>query len=490
MDVSVSSYLILLTLLLVMAFLVYIHVRLIKKRKGESAEKERFLSMFGSVVEAQNLGLVIWSGDDIIYINARIIGHLKDAQIYIRDRQQIRELLENPDRNLLFYDVLRTIKERKNIDEDFMQVWTKEIEKQFIEITYMRRNCYGQYCCILITRDVSMEFSTIEDKILGELIDILSEEISKDNIDLKEIGEKIRTLLVQYNLVDIFGIALLEPNGDTYYPYFKYNDSDDRSGIRYGPERKNFTRYVIDKGIKTLVRNSKDGGELPDGYRVFTIYDKSFTNYGVPIIYRNISRGAVLFEKVGVDQFSESTILLFDKVANIITLALSFVDTLQEVQYERKRFFELSIKDYLTGAYSRRFLEQYLEKEMNKSRRTNRPVSVVFIDIDKFKEINDKFGHVYGDVVLKTFVEVINKNIRAMDLVARYGGDEFILVFPETDIEHAHSVMDRILESLSKENISISFGIIDATAFDSIEDVYKEVDDRMYNMKKSGNGDC
>jgi len=169
-------------------------------------------------------------------------------------------------------------------------------------------------------------------------------------------------------------------------------------------------------------------------------------------------------------------------------LALSFVDTLQEVQYERKRFFELSIKDYLTGAYSRRFLEQYLEKEMNKSKRTNRPISVVFIDIDKFKEINDKFGHVYGDVVLKTFVEVINRNIRAMDLIARYGGDEFILVFPETDITHAHNVMDRILESLSKEKISISFGIIDATAFDSIEEVYKEVDNRMYGMKRRNEG--
>ncbi|MEN6514914.1 MAG: sensor domain-containing diguanylate cyclase [Fervidobacterium sp.] len=488
MNGSTSSYIVLLLLILVTTFLVYIHVRAVKKRKDEHVEKEKFLSVFGSVIEAQNLGLVIWNADDILYINARIIAHLKDAQIDVRDRQQIRELLENPDSNLLFYDVLKTIKEKENSDEEFTQVWTKEIEKKFIEVTYMRKNCMGMYCNIVTTRDISMEFSTTENRILNELIDILSDEISKDNIDLKEIGEKIRTLLAQYSLVDIFAIALLEPNGEIYYPYFKYDDADDRSGMRYGPERKNFTRYVIDKGMKTLIRDSKNGGELPEGYRVFTIYDKSFTNYGIPIIYRNISRGTVLFEKVGVDQFSESTISLFDKVANIITLALSFVDTLQEVQYERKRFFELSIKDYLTGAYSRRFLEQYLEKEMNKSKRTNRPVSVVFIDIDKFKEINDKFGHVYGDIVLKTFVEVINRNIRAMDLVARYGGDEFIVVFPETDVTHARNVMDRILESLSKENISISFGIIDATAFESIEDVYKEVDNRMYSMKNRSGG--
>lgn len=511
MNESTSSYLALLILLiLITSFIVYIHVRAVKKRKDDHTEKERFLSMFGSVIEAQNLGLVIWDKKDIVYINARIIAHLKDAKIDIRDRQQVRKLLENPDSNLLFYDVLRTIKEKANVDEDFTQVWTKEIEKKFIEVTYMRKNCIGLYYNIVTTRDISMEFSVIENKILNELINILSEEISKDNIDLKEIGERIMSMLVYYDLVYIFGIALLGQNNEIYFPYLKNKDKDDRSGLRYGPEKKNFARYVIDKGTRVLIRNTEKTPKLPDGYRVtrmynrepvifetrlnyrghkiFKLYAKPFTNYGVPIIYRNISRGAVIFEKIGEDQFSESTILLFDKISNIITLALSFVDTLQEVQYERKRFFELSIKDYLTGAYSRRFLEQYLEKEMNKSKRTNRPISVVFIDIDKFKEINDKFGHVYGDVVLKTFVEVINRNIRAMDLIARYGGDEFILVFPETDITHAHNVMDRILESLSKEKISISFGIIDATAFDSIEEVYKEVDNRMYGMKRRNEG--
>ncbi|HPP17747.1 MAG TPA: sensor domain-containing diguanylate cyclase [Fervidobacterium sp.] len=489
MDGHISIYCGVIALILLITVLVYIHVYLVKKRRKELAEKDKFLSMLGSIVETENLGLTVWSEEKIVYMNSRIIAHLQDAGIDIKNRQQVKELLKHPEKNLVLYDVLRTISTQIKCDEDFNQTWTKEIAKRYIELTYIRKKYDEEYYSMIITRDVSMEFLNIENQILMELIDLLSEEISKDNIDLKEIGERIKTLLSRFDLVDTFAIAQLQQNGEIYFPYFKVSDTDDRSGLKYGPERKGLTRYVIDKELKILIRNSETEAELPDGYRIQRTYNEPLTDYGVPIIYRNFARGAVLFEKRGIDQFSDSTISLFEKVASIITLALCFIEILQDVQYERKRFFELSIKDYLTGAYSRRFLEQYLEKELSKSKRTNRPVSVVFMDIDKFKEINDKYGHIYGDSVLKNFVDIINKSIRSMDLVARYGGDEFILVFPETDATHAQIVTERIIDSLAKQNLSVSYGIIDATAFDSIEDVYKEVDDRMYGMKRR-NGDC
>ncbi|MFN3692438.1 MAG: GGDEF domain-containing protein, partial [Fervidobacterium sp.] len=135
--------------------------------------------------------------------------------------------------------------------------------------------------------------------------------------------------------------------------------------------------------------------------------------------------------------------------------------------------------------YSRRFLEQFLEKELFKCKRMKSTLSVVFLDLDKFKEINDKYGHVYGDNVLKTLVRAVKNNIRAMDLIARYGGDEFIIVLPSTDVESAKIVVDRIKKELEKEEINISYGIIDASIFDSIEDIYKEVDRKMYEMKSS-----
>lgn len=86
-------------------------------------------------------------------------------------------------------------------------------------------------------------------------------------------------------------------------------------------------------------------------------------------------------------------------------------------------------------------------------------------------------------------VETINKTIRSMDIVARYGGDEFVIVLPETDAQNAESVMKRITENLKEHNIFVSYGIINISGYNRIEDIYKDVDEKMYEMKKSKNKD-
>jgi len=473
-----------LTLVGILLFLLLVYKKRTNELKKKSEELEEFLSMFGLIIDTQEFGVAIWQSDVLAYINSRILEHAAMVNVDLKNKEELEDLISHPEKCLILYDVLKAIHENRNAEDDYFNSWRKEIGKKYLQITYVKKKIGGKIYQMVLTRDVSLELSSVEKIILNQLIEILSDELSKEEISIYNLGDKIRELLTHYGLVDTLGIAFLQSSGHIYYPYMKYVDNDDRSGMRLGPEVKNLSRYVIDKGIKIHIKNSSEEEQLPDGYTLLKVRGEVFTIYAAPIVYRSVTRGVVLFEKQGIDQFSDSTILLFDKIVDVINLSLYFVDILQEIENDRKKLFELSIKDYLTGAYSRRFLEQFLEKELFKSKRMDTPLSVILMDIDKFKEINDTLGHVYGDNVLKTLVKIVNETIRSMDVIARYGGDEFVIVLPETNTENAQKVVERILKVLEKENIKVSYGIIDASSFDSIEEIYREVDTRMYNMKK------
>ncbi|QAV33030.1 diguanylate cyclase (GGDEF) domain-containing protein [Fervidobacterium changbaicum] len=462
---------------------------LLKRRLRDKIESEAFLNKllagFGIVLDTEKLGISIWIDNDLTYINSILLEHSNLLGIDIKSRKELDELFAHPEKYLVIYDVITEIKKRREANvQEYYGSWRKEIGQKYIEIKYIRRFLDGKQYVVLTTRDVSHELSNLETTILAELNEIFEEEISKESISLYEFGDRIRTILNKHGLVDIFGVGLLRTNGEIYFPYFKYADEDDRSGLVMSPSEKTMSRYIIDKGLKLHIESALKQQDLGDGYRLKKIRGEDFTIYGVPIIFRGQTRGVILFEKQGTEQFSNATLAVFDKVAHFIFLALRFIDILEELEDEKKKLLEVSIKDYLTGAYSRLFLEQFLEKELSKCKRTNSKTAVAFLDVNEFKRINDTYGHVYGDKILKTLVEVIYKNIRIMDLVARYGGDEFVIVLPETTPENAGLVMKRIVEALGEKNISISYGMIEISEFATIEDIYKEVDRRMYEMKK------
>ncbi|MHB1664755.1 MAG: diguanylate cyclase [bacterium] len=128
---------------------------------------------------------------------------------------------------------------------------------------------------------------------------------------------------------------------------------------------------------------------------------------------------------------------------------------------------KLSITDELMGLYNRRYLNEFLERELNLAKRHNTQLSLLMMDIDNFKHVNDFYGHQLGDEVLRTAGQIIKDSIRSTDFGARYGGEEFTVVLPYTDFGGSFEVAKKIKEQLSKyqfkglvENVTISIGIV------------------------------
>ncbi|KKN66480.1 hypothetical protein LCGC14_0470840 [marine sediment metagenome] len=160
---------------------------------------------------------------------------------------------------------------------------------------------------------------------------------------------------------------------------------------------------------------------------------------------------------------------------------------------------DLALKDALTGIWNRQALNEYLDKEFVRWQRYQKPLSLVVWDIDLFKQVNDEYGHAAGDKVLKTIARIFMQATRDADFIARFGGEEFVGVFPETRLEDALILANKIREKVASSNfhyenkpvrITASAGLATFRPNDTIEDVFKRADAALYRAKKSGRNCC
>ena len=166
---------------------------------------------------------------------------------------------------------------------------------------------------------------------------------------------------------------------------------------------------------------------------------------------------------------------------------------LAELRKSNDRATERAQTDYLTGVANSRYFYEVANNELNRARRHNRPLTVAYIDIDNFKLVNDQWGHSAGDLLLKKVAETIHSNIRVIDSIARIGGDEFIILFPETGSDTANYVINRIqkgLVEIFQENqrpITLSIGVLTCVKLPDSADALVSFADRvMYSVKTAG----
>jgi diguanylate cyclase (GGDEF)-like protein len=236
---------------------------------------------------------------------------------------------------------------------------------------------------------------------------------------------------------------------------------------------------VARTGVSALVQNAGPGqlaGVLPESRAVLCL----------PISYGETLLGVLNIESRDENAFAPQDVLILNTLADLLATALHNSFVFQKLQQQ-------SITDGLTGIKTRRFFWEALSSEWKRASRTGRPFSVVLIDLDKFKEVNDSLGHLEGDMVLARVGRLLEQKCRQSNVVARYGGDEFIILMPETGIEQAQALADRLRvwvatdPMLEEHHITGSFGVASFPVHGfAMEDLIRVADAGMYVAKHAG----
>lgn len=172
------------------------------------------------------------------------------------------------------------------------------------------------------------------------------------------------------------------------------------------------------------------------------------------------------------------------------------VEELQAEIIERKRLEEKLEKraatDSLTQIYNRLGFENIIKREIERFKRYNQSLAIIIFDIDRFKKINDTYGHITGDYILKAIVDIAKKNIREIDYLVRWGGEEFMIVAPDTTLEKVEALAERIRKAIEDYKfdkairVTVSFGATHFTENDTENTFIKRADEAMYQAKAKG----
>jgi len=237
--------------------------------------------------------------------------------------------------------------------------------------------------------------------------------------------------------------------------------------------------HVARTGQMTVVRKVGEGSPKP-------VLEESLSAIALPVIYGDQLLGVLYAESIEPKDFTHEETLLLRTLADVVAGALHNALTFQKAQ-------EQAITDGLTGVKTHRFFMEALSAEWKRSTRAGRSFSLVLMDLDRFKFVNDFYGHLEGDLVLQRIGQILEQNCRRSDVVSRYGGDEFVILMPETNAEQSRQLANKLRAwvasdtLLREKNITASFGIACFPIHGSTpQELIQVADASMYLSKHQG----
>jgi diguanylate cyclase (GGDEF)-like protein len=220
--------------------------------------------------------------------------------------------------------------------------------------------------------------------------------------------------------------------------------------------------------------------------RMQSLLPEARSALAIPLTYAETLLGVLNLESREARAFPEQEVLILRTLADLLATALHNAFVFQKMQQQ-------AITDSLTGIKTRRFFLEAVQAEWKRASRSGRPFSVVMVDLDRFKDINDTLGHLEGDLVLARIGRLLEQKSRQSNVVARYGGDEFVILMPETSLEQAQALSERLRlwiatdPMLNEMKITGSFGVATYPLHGAqVEDVLRVADAGMYISKKDG----
>ncbi|HET7814166.1 MAG TPA: GGDEF domain-containing protein [Candidatus Baltobacteraceae bacterium] len=242
----------------------------------------------------------------------------------------------------------------------------------------------------------------------------------------------------------------------------------------------NSTLYDVARGISQIAFGSQDDHDKPlqDTKRSYCI---------APLVARDVVRGMLYVDDPPGEEVTENQLRVLLDFAAQAAIAVENARLYEETRRLLEETQRLALTDALTGIPNRRALTEMLERELHTSERYDTPFAFVILDLDDLKKINDSGGHSLGDLALKRFATVLQNTARKGDIVARYAGDEFVLVMTKTDKDAARRGVERILAAVRKSGLQSSIGAamfpMDGTDGQTL---FFAADEALYHAKQAG----